>query len=87
MIIEDDLLLIKLEAETKERALSVIGNRLHEKGYVTDNFVQSVIEREKVYPTGLTVGIGFIGINLVIGLLGNSLGPAAQAMVENWCGT
>ncbi|MRH41530.1 PTS galactitol transporter subunit IIC [Aquibacillus halophilus] len=38
----------------------------------------------KAFRAGLTVGIGFIGINLVIGLLGNSLGPAAQAMVENF---
>jgi len=30
---------------------------------------------------GLTVGVGFIGLNLVIGLLGNNLGPAAQEMV------
>jgi PTS system galactitol-specific IIC component len=33
---------------------------------------------------GITVGIGFIGINLVIGLLFDYLGPAAQGMVENW---
>jgi PTS system galactitol-specific IIC component len=32
----------------------------------------------------LTVGIGFIGLNLVIGLLSDSLGPAAQSMVENF---
>ncbi|WP_077302160.1 PTS galactitol transporter subunit IIC [Virgibacillus pantothenticus] len=38
----------------------------------------------KAFRAGLTVGIGFIGINLVIGLLGDSLGPAAQAMVDNF---
>lgn len=31
----------------------------------------------------ITIGIGFIAINLVIGLLVNTLGPATQAMVEN----
>lgn len=31
---------------------------------------------------GLTVGVGFVGLNLVIGLLGNTLGPAAQEMVQ-----
>src|SRR5690625_1630026 len=36
------------------------------------------------FRAGLTVGIGFIAINLVIGLLGDSLGPAAQAMVDNF---
>ena len=34
--------------------------------------------------SGLTIGIGFIGLNLVIGLLTDSLGPASQAMVENF---
>lgn len=35
------------------------------------------------FRAALTVGIGFVGINLVVGLLGESVGPAAQAMVEN----
>lgn len=35
----------------------------------------------KALRAGLTVGVGFIGLNLVIGLLGGSLGPAAQQMV------
>ncbi|MFW7371993.1 PTS galactitol transporter subunit IIC [Vagococcus fluvialis] len=38
----------------------------------------------KAFKSGLTVGIGFIGLNLVIGLLSDSLGPAAQSMVENF---
>ncbi|MDI3257672.1 MAG: PTS transporter subunit IIC [Kyrpidia sp.] len=37
----------------------------------------------KAFRSGLTVGIGFVGINLVIGLLTNNLGPAAQAMVKH----
>lgn len=37
----------------------------------------------KAVKSGLTVGIGFVGLDLVIGLLGNSLGPAAQQMVEH----
>ncbi|KIY20575.1 MULTISPECIES: PTS sugar transporter subunit IIA [Mesobacillus] len=53
MKIDDELILINLEAESRERALSVLGNRLYEEGYVTDDFVASVMEREKVYPTGL----------------------------------
>ncbi|WP_229683107.1 PTS galactitol transporter subunit IIC [Virgibacillus oceani] len=38
----------------------------------------------KAFRAGLTVGIGFIGLNLVIGLLTDSLGPAAQSMVDNF---
>lgn len=33
--------------------------------------------------SSLMIGVGFIAINLIIGLLGENLGPAAQAMVEN----
>jgi PTS system galactitol-specific IIC component len=36
----------------------------------------------KAIRSGLTVGIGFIGLGLVIGLLGGTLGPASQKMVE-----
>jgi galactitol PTS system EIIC component len=38
----------------------------------------------KAFKAGLTVGIGFIGLNLIIGLLTDSLGPASKAMVENF---
>lgn len=38
----------------------------------------------KAFKAGLTVGIGFIGLNLIIGLLGESLGTAAQAMTERF---
>jgi len=38
----------------------------------------------KALRAGITVGIGFIGINLVIGLLFQYMGPAAQGMVTNW---
>lgn len=38
----------------------------------------------KAFISGLTVGIGFIGLNLVIGLLTDTVGPAAQAMVNNF---
>lgn len=38
----------------------------------------------KAFTSSLMVGVGFVGLNLVIELLTNSLGPAAQAMVENF---
>lgn len=38
----------------------------------------------KAFRSGLIVGIGFAGINLVINLLKGSLGDASQAMVKNW---
>ena len=48
-------------------------------------FTLALVFRVKVKDaivSGMTVGIGMIGIGLVTGLLGNSVGPAAQAMVE-----
>lgn len=38
----------------------------------------------KAFRSGLMLGIGFTGINLVINLMKSGLGPAAQAMVENF---
>ena len=36
----------------------------------------------KSFRAGLTVGIGFTGLNLVIGLLSDSIGKSSQAMIE-----
>ncbi len=33
---------------------------------------------------GLTVGVGFVGLNLVVGLLVNNLGPAVQAIAKTF---
>ena len=38
----------------------------------------------KAFKSGITIGIGFVGIDLVIGLLVDNLGPAAQAMVDRF---
>lgn len=38
----------------------------------------------KSFSTAIKIGIGFVGIGLVVGLLRNSLGPAAAAMTENF---
>jgi PTS system galactitol-specific IIC component len=39
---------------------------------------------KKAFKSGITIGIGFVGINLVINLLVSNLGPAAQEMVERF---
>ena len=38
----------------------------------------------KAFLAGLTIGIGFIGINLVVGLMGTYITPATQAMVARF---
>lgn len=47
-------------------------------------FILGVLLGQKpgqAFRSGITIGVGFIGINLVIGLLVNNIGPAAQGMV------
>lgn len=39
---------------------------------------------KKAFRSGIIVGIGFVGINLIIGLLMDELGSAAEAMVQNF---
>jgi PTS system galactitol-specific IIA component len=53
MKLDKELVAIELEAETKEEVLSLLGNRLLEKGYVKEGFVESILAREKAFPTGL----------------------------------
>ncbi len=38
----------------------------------------------RAFSTSIKIGIGFIGIGLVVGLMQKSIGPAAQAMTENF---
>lgn len=38
----------------------------------------------KSLKSGLTIGVGFVGIGLVVDLLNSNLGPAAQAMAERF---
>lgn len=38
----------------------------------------------KSIQAGLTIGVGFVGIGLVVGLLTDSLGPAAKAMADHF---
>lgn len=38
----------------------------------------------KAFRAGIVIGIGFIAINLVVGLMVGALGPATQAMIANY---
>ncbi|MFT8321095.1 MAG: PTS transporter subunit IIC [Bacillus sp. (in: firmicutes)] len=38
---------------------------------------------KEAFSSGLTLGVAFIGMNLVVGFMMNSMGPAAQHFVEN----
>lgn len=53
MEIDKDLIMVGLHVETKEEALEKMGRQLFEQGYVTEEFIPSVLKREQEYPTGL----------------------------------
>ncbi|MFZ7132265.1 MAG: PTS galactitol transporter subunit IIC [Eubacteriales bacterium] len=42
------------------------------------------VKFQKALKAGITVGLGFIGINAIIGILVDNLGPASEAMIKNW---
>jgi len=43
----------KFYAENREEAIKKLVNYVYEKGYVKDKYLKAVLEREKVFPTGL----------------------------------
>jgi len=49
----EKLVVTGLSASSSEKAIRVLGGLLLENGYVKDSFIDSVIEREKVFATGL----------------------------------
>lgn len=51
---------INLPSHSKEKAISILASPFYDKGHVYDSFSRAVLDREKVYPTGLqtkTIGI------------------------------
>lgn len=53
MELDKELVMIDLDSDSKDEALTVLGNQLFDKGFVNESFVESIIEREKTFPTGL----------------------------------
>ncbi len=53
VIIESDLIFPGLNLKTKEEVISLLGEKLKEKGYVKEDFIEGVLKREEVFPTGL----------------------------------
>lgn len=50
-------------------------------------FIMGLIFKQKIgkaFKSGLLIGVGFVGINLVLDLLVSNLGPAAKQMIDNF---
>ena len=57
-----DLIIPNLEATTKEEVIKTLSSKLAECGYVSKDYFQLVMEREKEYPTGLVANGAYIAI-------------------------
>lgn len=79
-----DLIVSSLSASTKEEAIKTLAQKLVEKDFVSSLYYKNVIEREKVYPTGLKASGGVIamphafdpsvkGTHVVIGITKNKI--------------
>ena len=52
----EDLMVFDMEASSYEDVIGQLADLLFEKGYVKDTYKKGVLDREKVYPTGLILG-------------------------------
>lgn len=53
IIIDERSVVIGLEVDTKEEAIELLANMLLANGYVKESYCEAVLDREKVFPTGL----------------------------------
>ncbi|MGE8203743.1 PTS sugar transporter subunit IIA [Heyndrickxia sp. NPDC080065] len=51
--LDENIVCLNVNAETKEEVITTLFNKLKENNYVKDSFIEAILEREKVYPTGL----------------------------------
>ncbi|WP_378954445.1 PTS sugar transporter subunit IIA [Pelosinus sp. sgz500959] len=50
-----DLVVLKMKAETSSEIIRNLGGLMLSKGYVKDSYIEAVLEREKNLPTGLPI--------------------------------
>lgn len=79
-----DLIKINLDVNDNEEVINELGTMLLKKGYVKDTYINAVIQRERILPTGLDLGELGVAIphtdsqhvnqaNIAIGLLKNPI--------------
>lgn len=52
-VLDENLIVLDADVETAEDCIKLGGKLLLENGYVKPGYIEAVIEREKVFPTGL----------------------------------
>lgn len=55
MFFSEEIAFFNESCSSKEEAIKKLANEFMSKGLVKDTFLQAVIDREKVYPTGLSI--------------------------------
>ena len=53
IILKKELILLDIDVKDKLDVLEIMADNLHRLGYVKDTYKKAVIEREKVFATGL----------------------------------
>ncbi len=61
-MLDADLLVLDLEAETSREVIEHLGRLMKEKEYVKDSYVEAVLTRESTLPTGLSIGNFYVAI-------------------------
>ncbi|MEW9672099.1 PTS sugar transporter subunit IIA [Ammoniphilus sp. 3BR4] len=51
--LDENLIFIDVDREEKEDVIGILAGRLEEHGYVKETFLNAILSREQVYPTGL----------------------------------
>jgi len=54
-IVYKELVCSKLKAKDKEDCLRKIGKILYDNGFVKDTYIDALLKREEIYPTGLNL--------------------------------
>lgn len=52
-LLDEGLVILDAEVKTAEECIRLAGETFLQKGYVKEPYIQAVVERERVYPTGL----------------------------------
>lgn len=60
--LKNELILLDMEAESQFDLLEKVADNLYQLGYVKDTYKKAVVEREKVFATGLPTLMGGVAI-------------------------
>jgi len=60
--IDENLILVNESADSPEEIIRKLGTLLFDNGFVKESYTQAVLDREKVYPTGLQARMAGVAI-------------------------